>query len=585
MFEAYKVGITIALTNQVSRGLFLIQGDLVKTDAAALRLKTTLSQIKLLGVGGALLGGAGYAGLHALGKTLDAAKEYQQALAQFKSLNLGDAVNAQADRFARGASVIGASATDLMRTTRDLTTVLGDFGLAKQLSPGFAQLKYANQAVYGGKGLDFNENQLRSLERIIEMKGGWKGPQDFLSQASMMQQVIAGTGGMVKPNDYLAFIKTAGVAGRLLSNQSFYYGMEPLIQEMGGNRVGTALMSAYNNLGQGRSSVRAARELMRLGLVNPSMVEYDKIGQIKQIRPGALTGMSQFAENPFAWMQQVLLPAMKARGITSEQGILNEMGVLFGNRTASSLFSLMFTQQEKILKNMKLSQGAMGTDDLVRLARSSPQGAEMALSAAWNNLKIATGNALIPVIIPALNKLAEAIRVIGQEIYRHPTMFKALILGFAGLSSALLFSGAVLTLKAAFTGLALVVGVAGGANGIIGSIGAFTAALGPLGVAIAGIVGLLSVFGKERMAKLGQGVDWLGGQYNPLSLLQSGIEGGVNAFRAPPSGKNVTVNTQINMDGRKVAEGVSSHQADSASAPFTSVSGYSPRLSPMWGGF
>ena len=101
MTEAYKVGITIALTNQISRGLFLIQGDLAKTDAKAKQLHATLKEIKLLGIGGAILGGIGYAGLHALGKTLSAAKEYQQALAQFKSLNLGDAINSQADKFAQ----------------------------------------------------------------------------------------------------------------------------------------------------------------------------------------------------------------------------------------------------------------------------------------------------------------------------------------------------------------------------------------------------------------------------------------------------------------------------------------------------
>ena len=216
-----------------------------------------------------------------------------------------------------------------MQTTRDLTTVLGDFGLAKQLAPGFAQLKFANQAVYGGHGMDFSENQLRSLEKIIEMKGGFKSPGDFLGQASMMQQVIAGTGGMVKPSDYLAFIKTAGVAGRLLDNKSFYYGMEPLIQEMGGNRVGTGLMSAYNNLAQGRSTVRAATELMKLGLLDPSMVDYTKIGTIKQVRPGALKDTAGFGSNPYQWMQEMLLPAMRARGITSEQGVLQEMGVHF----------------------------------------------------------------------------------------------------------------------------------------------------------------------------------------------------------------------------------------------------------------
>ncbi|QEH36500.1 hypothetical protein OJF2_50840 [Aquisphaera giovannonii] len=586
MSDAYKVGITIALTNQVSRGLMLIQGDLAKTNAQAIRLKATLKEIKLLGIGGAILGGVGYAGLHALGKTVEAAKEYQQALAQFKSLNFGDSVNSQADKFARGASVIGASATDLMRTTRDLTTVLGDFGMAKQLAPGFAQLKFANQAVYGGHGLDFNEHQLRDLERIIEMKGGFKSPQDFLAQASMMQQVIAGTGGMVKPSDYLAFIKTAGVAGRLLDNKAFYYGMEPLIQELGGNRVGTGLMSAYNNLAQGRSTVRAATELMKLGLLDRSMVEFTKIGTIKQVRPGALKDNLGFGANPYQWMQDVLLPAMRARGITSEQGVLQELGVIFGNRTASSLFSLMFLQQEKIAKNMKLSQNAMGTDELVKLARSSPQGAEMALGKAWANLKMAAGEALIPIIIPALNKLAEVIRAIGQWAYRHPRLFDTLIYGFAGLSAALLFGGTVLTLKAAFLALKIAVPLlttplasmaALPLAGIASGLGLVTAALAAL---------IPIVYHQQIAAWVDKHAPVIGDSLLAASDFLSGSKPSSSnrSFVPPPSGKTVQVSTAVNLDGRQIASVVSRHQADAANGPATSPSGFDGRMTPSYGG-
>ena len=571
MTEAYKVGITIALTNQISRGLFAIKGDLAKTDAQAKKLHATLKEIKLLGIGGAILGGAGYAGLHALGKTLEAAKEYQQAFAQFKSLNLGDAINSQADKFARGASVIGASATDLMQTTRDLTTVLGSYGMASQLAPGFAQLKYANQAVYGGHGLDFNESQLRNLERIIEMKGGFKSPQDFLTQASMMQQVIAGTGGMVKPSDYMNFIKTAGVSGRLLSNESFYYGMEPLIQELGGNRVGTGLMSAYNNLSQGRSTVRAAKELMRLGLLDPSMVEYDKVGQVKQIRPGALKDNAGFGANPYQWMQETLLPAMRSKGVTSEQGVLQELGVIFGNRTASSLFSLMFLQQEKIAKNMAMSKNAMGTDDLVKLARTSPQGAEMALGKAWQNLKIASGEALIPIIIPALNKLAEVIRAIGQWVYRHPTMFKTLIYGFAGLSAALLFSGTVLTLKAAFLGINLLLPTLAGTitASVIPALVALSAALVPLAL----------ISNHQKVADTIDGVapgigDWLYRMYHPAGRKD------LDAYYdlPPPKSNKSTIVVPVNLDGRTLTTVVTHHQSKAANAPAASTGGFDGRM-------
>lgn len=578
--EAYKVGITIALTNQISRGLMLIQGDLARTDARAKQLHATLKEIKLLGIGGAIVGGTGLAGMHALGKTLEAAKEYQQALAQFKAINLGDAVNKDADKFARGSSVIGASATDLIRTVRDLHTAMGDYGMAKLLAPQIAQMKFANQAVFGGHGMDFSERQLQAMENIVEMRGGFKSPQAFLAQADMMQRVISGTGGMVKPSDYMQFIQTAGVAGRLLTDENFYYTMEPLIQEMHAGRVGTGTMSAYNNLAQGKSTVRAAREMMKYGLIDPSMVDWNKIGMLKTIHPGALKGTDEFASNPFGWLKDVLLPALAAKGVTSPREVDAAIASMFGNRTGSNIFSLMFHQIEKIEKNMAISKNAMGTDELVKLARSSPQGAEIALGKAWKTLDAAIGQSLYPLIIPAMNKLAEAIRWLGQQAYRHPRIFDWLIYGFAGLSSALLFSGAVLTLKAAFLGVKLLMPTLAAqiTGSVIPALTGMTAVLGPLAAIAVAIA---------NADKIGEATDAIGGsKYNPLNWLQSGVEGAVNSFRAPPSGKNQTVHAKLYLDGRPIAASTSKYLTDDANRPSSSGSGFDGRrgiIQPSWG--
>ena len=174
------------------------------------------------------------------------------------------------------------------------------------------------------------------------------------------------------------------------------------------------------------------------------------------MRPGALKDTAGYGANPYQWMQDTLLPAMRARGITSEQRHPPGDGrTLFGNRTASSLFSLMFLQQEKIAKNMKLSQGAMGTDDLVKLARSSPQGAEMALGKAWENLKIAVGRGPDPAHHPRPEQAggcAPRRRPVGLRASQR--MFDSLIYGFAGLSAALAVQrDRARTLKAAFLGL------------------------------------------------------------------------------------------------------------------------------------
>ena len=579
MTEVYKVGITIALTNKVSSALSLIRGDLAKTDAAALRLKSTLKEIKLLGVGGAILGGAGFMGLKALEKGYDAAKKYEQALNQFKSLSLGDAVNRDADKFARGSQVIGASATDLISTVRDLHTALGDYGMAKSLGAQVAQMKFANQAVFGGHGMDFSERQLQAMEKIIEMKGGFKSPAQFMAQADMMQKVISGTGGMVKPSDYLQFIKTAGVGGRLLSNESFYYAMEPLIQEMSGGRVGTGTMSAYNNLAQGKSTVRAAREMMRLGLLDPKNVDYDKIGQVKSIHPGALKGMDQFTSDPFEWMKSVLIPSMAAKGITGEKAILNEMGAIFGNRTGSNLFSLMYLQQDKIAKNMAISKNAMGVDQLVKMAKSSPQGAEMALGKSWENLKIAAGEALIPIVIPALLKLAEGFRSLGGVIDRHPTLFKYLVEGAAALSALALAGGSILILTAGVKAVGLLARFALPLSTMAGiPLAGMASGLGLLTAALAALVPIL--YHKQIAAWIDSHAPAVGDALLATrDFLTSGAKpsSGNRGYAPPSSGKSTTVHTQVNLDGRQIATAVSQHQARAANGPASSGSGFDAR--------
>ena len=404
----------------------------------------------------------------------------------------------------------------------------------------------------------------------------------------MMQKVISGTGGMVKPSDFLQFIKTSGVSGRLLSNEMFYYSMEPLIQEMTGGRVGTGTMSAYNNLAQGRSTVRAAKEMMRLGLLDPHMVEYDKIGQVKRIMPGALRGMDEYTSNPYQWMKEVLIPHMAAKGITSDTAVLNEMGAIFGNRTGSNLFSLMFLQQEKIAKNMAISKNALDVNQLLKLAKSSPQGADMALGSAWENLRIATGESIIPIVIPGLLRLAEAFRWLGKWISQHPVRFDWLIKGFAGLSAALLFSGVVLTLKAAFLGLSIVLSPLHTAfAGTITAVSGMTVALGALAAVAAAFS---AAYYHNEIAEKIDSTPW--GQWIGDKLLAaknfsfggslSGQTGGgrFGPWNSPATTPKANIDVHVR-DPYNLARVVTQQQTDSASGPSTSGAGFDQRQSFM----
>lgn len=587
MFEAFKIGITIALTNTVSTALAAMSKDFAATDAKAIALKKTLNEIKVLGTLGAVSGAIGYAGFKILDESYQVAKNYEMAFARFKALNLGDVMNRNADNFARATDAIGVSSTEMMATLRDLTAVTGDPKLAMQLAPKFAQMSFSNKAVFGEHGMRMDEAQIRALEKVIEMKGGYKDEKTFLAQAEMMQKVISGTGGMVKPSDFLAFIKTAGVSGRLLDNEAFYYTMEPLIQEMSGNRVGTGTMSGYNNLAQGKSTVRAAREMMRIGILNKDDVVYDKIGQVKYIKPGGLKGFDQYTTAPYPWMQSVLIPALNAAGMTTQQAMMNEMGAIFGNRKGSDLFSLMLMQQEKIDKNVAIDKNAMGRVELLGLALKTPKGAEEAFTAAMDRLQTAMGRSLVPLVIPALLGFANALNKLSDAAAHHPTIARDLMYAAVGITAFFSIGGVLLLGTASLLGFKLALVGLGSVLTGFGAAGLL--ATGWIALIIAGVAAAYEVYAhweeiKPKLMSIWHGItDWLDGLFGGIAGWASrhlginfgtgggsGSWGGASSVSAPPRGGNMTANVNVVMNKNVIGNAVAEFLFDGANGPHTS---------------
>jgi hypothetical protein len=111
---------------------------------------------------------------------------------------------------------------------------------------------------------------------------------------------------------------------------------------------------------------------------------------------------------------------------------------------------------------------------------------------------------------------------------------------------------------------------------VLPALGALSAALLPI-AAIAyhkQIAGAIDSAHPEISDWLMNSRDWLRGDFRNTGSA------------VPPSGgKNVTVNTAVNLDGRQIANVTTQHQASAAAGPLTSGSGFDGRLSPIWGGF
>lgn len=450
--EAYSVAVKLSLINHVSAGMALISKSLHGAGQDVDKLNAKLSSIgKQAAIGGAMV--AGGLGLAMMFKApLDEAKKFQNEVERFRSLGLGDKVTSDAVTFARGMDTYGTSIRENLGLLRDAQTVFGDFHEAKMVVPLLSKMKFANAALYGDEGGSMKDKAFMDMLKVIEMRGGLASQDAFTKQANMVQQVQTATGGRVGANEFLNFIKTGGVAAKGIKDENFYYGMEPLIQEMGGSRVGTGLMSAYQNLVQGRTTQRAANELMRIGMLDPAKLDYDKVGNIKQIKPDAVSGSDMMVADPFKWMQSVMLPAFAAKGITDKQAILNEIGAIFTNRTASQLYSTMYLQQANIEKNMKLNSGAAGIDELTKNAQTTLSGKEIELAKKWNDLLLALGEVILPLAIKAVDALSREIVKMTTWVAENPGKVRDLTYALIGLSAFLIAGGLINMIIAAGRG-------------------------------------------------------------------------------------------------------------------------------------
>ncbi|ODN55793.1 phage tail tape measure protein [Acinetobacter sp. 51m] len=395
----------------------------------------------MYGVGAAA---TGVGAMYQLRKPIHETKHMDVEENRIASLGLGKEATKEAIEYAKAMETFGTSTLDNLQLVRDGVTAFADVHHAQMVAPTLAKMKFANEAMYGDSGAE-NEKKFMDMLKVIEMRNGLKSEQAFQEQANIIQQVITATGGRVQAEEWLNVIKTGGIAAKGIDNQAFYYKLEPLVQEMGGFRVGTAMMSAYQNVYQGRTTKRAANNLMNLGLIeDPSKLKHDKSGQISFLDVGAIKGAALFKKDQFAWMEQVLVPQLKAKGITKEGDIIDAMGSIFTNRTASNLFAQMYLQREQIHKNAKLNAGADNIEQLNTKAMGTTMGKELEARAKLHDAYLGFGTTILPVYTKAIETATEALQGFNGWMERNPALAKMLGVGVLGIAASLIVIGGTL---------------------------------------------------------------------------------------------------------------------------------------------
>lgn len=470
------------------------------------RGRATAGHMAMAGAGGVA---TAYGVRRAVTEPLHQIRDYETNTARIESLGLGKEESDRAIEYAKRMKTFGTSMNDNLGLMLDATTAFADVHHAEMVMPTLAKMKFANKAMFGAEKGEENEAKFMDMLKVIEARNGLNSKEEFVKQADMVQRVITATGGRVDSTQWLDFVKRGGIAAKGLSSEAMYYQMEPIVQILSGASAGVGLRGAYQNLYQGRTTKRAAQNLEKFGLIgDKSKVKHDKTGQTSSLDPGALLGSDLFRTNQFEWMEKVLLPQLAKKGITDEKGIVDAIGCIFSNTSASGLFSQMFLMRDQIHKNAKLNAGAFGIDQLDDRARKSLSGQEEEALARFHDTMREAGDTLMPTYIGLLHTASSALQGITNFAKENPVL--ASYIGKAVLWVGLLAAG--------FGALSL------GAAALLGPFAVVRYGLGLFGIKAAVLSPVLTLV-TRTIGFAASAVMWLGRALlmNPIGLAVTAI--------------------------------------------------------------
>ena len=509
--DAYKISVGVFLNNRISGVLGLIARDFVKTDAAAMKFKRTLREIKYLGAAGLLIGGAGFAGLSLVGKMIDHAKEYAHQLALLNTAGMThlEIVRATNAAWAASKRTPTSTAAENLAAIRELRMVFGNTQDAIQYMPTVQRIDAILSTLRGGSAQD----EAYTVAKALEMRGAVKTPGEFITQSDLMTKAIVASGGKIGATDFLSAFKYARTATAGWNDFFTYKILPTLIQEMktgsGGGAgfgaisgPGNAIMSAFAAVVGGTVSQKALKLWEQLGMLDPRKEVFTRTHLLRGIKPGGIKGADIFQENPKQWVDQFLIPALHQHGYNDPKKIREAIQYLFPNRTAGFLISQIATQGWKFTRDVGLIGQAQGLAAYQQLLKTDPIMAQIALQKQWNNLLAIMGYQLMPILLPLLISFSNWLSNLARWMETHKSAATALMYSFTGLSAAMAFSGTVLLLTAAFKGLRLMLA----SIGLIGPGAA--AATGAGGTAAGGVV---RTAGGAALGALGSPVAIAGG--------------------------------------------------------------------------
>lgn len=461
MFDAYEVAVKLKLIDQFSGVMGLVANHLVKSNQQAEQLQKRLDKIGKLFNTGMITTGVGFGMAMVLKASTNEAVRYEQQLNKLKALNLdmrfgaGSTSGLQQMATNISGNTLGTTNTEALRLVTETQAITGDLKHTAELVPILAKMRFGMEAYMSSQGKGENhggqaEKQFQDIVKLMEMRGLMR---DFTeaklnNMADMFVKNYIASGGMVKPSDFLAMMKTGGVAGKSTSDD-FMFALGHIMQEKGGSRSGQQLMSAYQNLVMGRSTQQVAEQLMKYGLLDKENIHYGTTGHIKKVDPMGLKMAQMMIDNPLDYMNKMILPALTQRGIdiNDTKKVLPLLNQFASNRNAADFLAQLYLERGQIANYMDQARNAKGFQALYEQSGKSTVGQEIDLRAKVNKLELEFGTAALPLLKNALEQVIPLVKKMGEWLGAHPDGLSMLVKTIAGLSIAMIVSGPLMMLS------------------------------------------------------------------------------------------------------------------------------------------
>lgn len=560
MFDAFKIGIAISVVDRASTQLGIIGRQFATTNQQATALRGTLDRLRALTAGGFLGAGVATVGVRMLEGMARPAMEYAHQLSLMNAAGMQhqEIVDSIKSAWETTRQVSSTTAADNLKSIREMKMVFGDTADAIKFLPQMQRIAAVLQNVLGGEAGGMAKDVAYSAAKALELRGASRTPEEFQKEADLITRAVIASGGKVTPRDILQAQKYGGVGTTHYGND-FMYGILPsIVQELGGMQTGTALTSMYQALSGGQVSMKSVQAWRQLGLTNDADIEFTGAGLPKRASPGWNKLFGQFQQSPMVAMQS-LQQAMTAHGLDTVDKQQGYLAILFGNRTAQRIANIMVTQAPRLLKDFNVIGEAGTSSAYSQMQAQDPTEKLKIFQSQLENLRTILGTKILPILNPALDAFASALMGMAKWAEEHPTLAKAIVLITGGLTAAGLAIAAVAGTAAAF----MAIGAAPVVSAVAVALAAVATGIGLLWSTIQGIPDAIMAI-VHRIQEF-VGGSWIGRQI------------GLDAAIAPSKGAGSGSGGNVYLDGRKVGQVVSEHQARSMALPATQGRQTDPR--------